>query len=213
MTREQSLPKVRKPDTVRCLGAVDADALAAAVGALSEKTWQEEDARKENAHRCFHHTRHVVFRFIAGNAWPWLYYTTPIGKEFEPLITPLMAQAAQVYGYREPVFPKAMLARLQAGHDIDAHTDSGPVHALTHRIHVPLLTNSAATLTVNGGSFQLRAGFAYEVNNLAEHRVRNRGDEDRIHFLFEVFDGSRPALKPAAPLVFRRKLSSRSKRA
>ena len=34
MTRVQSLPKVRKPDTVRCLGAVDASPLAAAVGAL-----------------------------------------------------------------------------------------------------------------------------------------------------------------------------------
>ena len=178
------------------------------MGALSEKTWQEEDARKENAYPCFHHTRHVVFRFIAGNAWPWLYYTTPIGKEFEPLITPLMAQAAQTYGYREPVFPKAMLARLQAGHDIDAHTDGSRSHALTHRIHVPLITNRAATLAVNGGSFHLCAGFAYEVNNLAEHWACNSGAEDRIHFLFEVFDGSRPALRPTTPLVLDRGATS-----
>ncbi len=84
-----ALPRVEKPALVRCLGAVDVEALRARV----------------------------------------------------------MAQAAAPYGCAEPVYPKAMLARLAAGHRIDRHMDGEGSHPLTHRIQVPLQTNPRATLT------------------------------------------------------------------
>ena len=184
------LSRVRKPATVRCLGAVDVSALAGLVERMSEKAWQFEDARKENDYHCFHHTRHVVFRFIEGNRCPWRHYSNPIWEIWRTWLLPVMREATARYGFREPIYPKAMLARLQAGHGIDAHVDGEGSHPLTHRIHVPLFTNAEAVLTVDGSRFHLCAGQAYEVNNLALHSVHNGGANDRIHFVFEVFDGA-----------------------
>ena len=183
-------PRVEKPDLVRHLGAVDVDALRASVGRLSEKVWRQEDAAKENDYFCFTHTRHIVFRFIPGNRMPLHYYSTPIWAVWQRWLLPVMAQAAAPYGYTEPVYPKAMLARLAAGHGIDRHVDGEGSHPLTHRIHVPLQTNPQATMTVDGTDFHLEYGHAFEVNNLVPHSVFNGGEGDRIHFIFEVFEGA-----------------------
>ena len=183
-------PRVEKPASVRRLGAVDVDALRAHVERLSEKVWRQEDAAKENDYFCFTHTSHIVFRFIPGNRTPLHYYSTPIWTVWQRWLLPVMAQAAAPYGYTEPVYPKAMLARLAAGHGIDRHVDGEGSHPLTHRIHVPLQTNPRATLTVDDTDFHLEYGHAFEVNNLVPHGVFNGGEEDRIHFIFEVFEGA-----------------------
>ena len=185
-----ALPRVEKPALVRCLGPVDVEALRAPVGRLSEKVWWQEDTAKENDYFCFTHTRHIVFRFIENNRTPLRYYSNPIWTVWQRLLLPVMAQAAAPCGYAEPVYPKAMLARLAAGHGIDRHVDGEGSHPLTHRIHVPLQTNPRATLTVDGTDFHLEAGYAFEVNNLVPHSVFNGGEEDRIHFVFEVFEGA-----------------------
>ena len=184
------LPRVAKPDMVRHLGTVDVADLRAHVGRLSEKVWRQEDAAKENDYFCFTHTRHIVFRFIDRNRTPLRYYSTPIWTVWRRLLLPVMAQAVAPYGYAEPVYPKAMLARLAAGHGIDRHVDGEGSHPLTHRIHVPLQTNPLAMLTVNDTDFHLEAGHAFEVNNLVPHSVFNDGEQDRIHFIFEVFEGA-----------------------
>ena len=184
------LPRVEKPDRVRHLGAVDVAELRAHVGRLSEKVWRQEDAVKETDYFCFTHTRHIVFRFIHRNRTPLCHYSMPIWTVWKQWLLPVMAQAAAPYGYAEPVYPKAMLARLAAGHGIDRHVDGEGSHPLTHRIHVPLETNPRATLTVMDTDFHLEAGHAFEVNNLLEHSVFNGGGEDRIHFVFEVFEGA-----------------------
>ena len=185
-----ALPRVEKPALVRCLGPVDVEALRAPVGRLSEKVWRQEDAAKENDYFCFTHTRHIVFRFIENNRTPLRYYSNPIWTVWQRLLLPVMAQAAAPFGYAEPVYPKAMLARLAAGHGIDQHVDGEGSHPLTHRIHVPLQTNPRATLTVDGTDFHLEAGYAFEVNNLVPHSAFNGGEKDRIHFVFEVFEGA-----------------------
>ena len=188
--REPSaLPRVEKPARVRHLGAVDVETLRSNVERLSERVWREEDAAKENDYFCFAHTRHIVFRFINDNQTPLSFYSTPIWAAWQRLLLPVMAQAVVPYGYTKPVYPKAMLARLEAGHGIDRHVDGEGSHPLTHRIHVPLQTNPRATLTIQDTDFQLQAGHAYEVNNLVRHGAFNGGDQDRVHFIFEVFEG------------------------
>lgn len=195
-----ALPQVRKPDLVQRLGAVDVAELRAHAGRLSERAWRLEDARKENDFVCFAHTRHVVFRFISGNRTPLQYYSTPLWAIWERLLLSVMTQAAASYGYARPVYPKAMLARLAAGRGIDVHVDqerdrtgafAQESHAFTHKIHVPLETDPRAVLTVGGADFHLEAGYAWEVNNLAPHGAFNGSERDRVHFIFELFDGSR----------------------
>lgn len=188
--REAVLPRVRKPDRVRCLGALDIGTLRSPVERLSEKVWRQEDAAKENTYFCFAHTRHVIFRFIRHNRSPLDYYSNPIWTAWQRLLLPVMEQAAAPYGYAEPVYPKAMLARLAAGQRIARHVDGDGSHPLVHKIHVPLLTNPRATLTVSDADFHLEAGYAFEVNNLVPHEAFNGGEEDRVHFIFEVFEGA-----------------------
>ena len=185
-----ALPPAPKPAAVRDLGAVDSAALRAHVRRLSERAWQRADASKENRYGCFTHTRHVVFRFIPGNQTPLVFYSTPIYRVWQRLLLPVMAQASAAYGFAEPVYPKAMLARLEAGREIPLHEDAGGSHPFAHKVHVPIETNPQATLTAGGADFHLEAGHAFEVNNLSAHGARNGGKEDRIHFIFEVFEGA-----------------------
>lgn len=182
------LQPVLKPEYVRDLGPVDATPLAAMVARLSDTTWDREDARKENRFVGFHHTSHVIFRFTPGNRDASDYYDTPAWNVWRSLLQPVMDQAVQSYGFKSPAFPKAMLARLQAGHIIDRHLDGEGSNLQAHKIHVPLQTNPHVVFSVKDRDFHLSAGHAWEVNNIDAHGVANNGAEDRIHFIFEVYD-------------------------
>lgn len=188
---------VKKPKSVLPLGPVDISALLPLVKRVSERTWASEDANKENDFECFHHTRHIIFRFISANAHPEVFYSNPAWDAWKPLLLPVIQQAIVPYGFREPVFPKVMLARLEAGAEIDRHRDGAGSNLRTHKIHVPLITNADATFEAGGERVHLETGHAYEVNNIGLHAAFNKGDEDRIHLIFEVFEGRQEAAAAA----------------
>jgi hypothetical protein len=199
-TSPEPLPRVEKAATVWRLVRVDAAALAALVGRLSDEAWRREDDLKENRFPCFHHTRHVVFRFITGNRDPRRFQSHLGWRIWSRWLLPLMTPVAAAYGFAEPVFPKAMLARLEAGQRIDPHADGGGSNPLVHKVHVPLQTGPEAVLTVDGATTHLEAGYAWEVNNLARHDAFKGGARDRIHFIFEVFEGAgREVFEDIAP--------------
>ena len=185
-----TLPRVQKPDVVRYLGPVHIETLRVEVERLSEKVWDQEDAVKENGFFCFAHTRHIIFRFIPSNRTPLRYYSNPAWLVWQRYLLPVMAQAAAPYGYAEPVYPKAMLARLAAGRGIDRHVDAEAANPFVHKIHVPLRTDPRALLIVDDDALHVEAGHAWEINNLAPHGAFNGGNRDRIHFIFEVYEGA-----------------------
>jgi len=182
------IPKVKKPDTIKELGAVEISALQALVERVSDQVWNLEDEQKENNFACFHHTRHIVFRFIEGMRDHRIYYSNPVWDIWKGMLLPIMDKMVEPYGFQKPAFPKAMLARLEAGHEIDKHRDGAGSNLYTHKIHVPLKTNANAMFYVEDESFHLAEGKGYEVNNIRLHGVDNSGHEDRVHFIFEVFD-------------------------
>lgn len=196
-------PEVTKPATYRDLGPVDIAPLLALVERVSDAAWSAENARKENAFPCFHDTRHIIFRFTPGNRTPLDSYSTPAWDIWASVLTPIMETAIRDYGFRDPAFPKAMLARLAAGARIDRHVDGAGSNLCTHKIHVPLVTNPGALFESGGEVRHLPAGEAVEVNNVGEHSARNDGEEDRIHLIFEVFerDYARDASEQEAPAV------------
>ena len=53
---------------------------------------------------------------------------------------------------------------------------------------MPLLTNGQVTFFVNDVGYHFDEGEAVEVNNMGVHAVRNEGDTDRIHLIFEYYD-------------------------
>jgi hypothetical protein len=189
-------PRVAKPQTVRALGAVEIAPLAAVVRRISEQVWTMEDARKENRFEVFHHTRHIILRFIEGNRDHRVFYANPVWAALSGCVLPVMDAAVAAYGFAAPIFPKVMLARLAAGGVIDAHSDGGGSNLFTHKIHVPLQTNDEVRVVVAGQPFHLQTGQAYELNNIASHSVENLGATDRVHLVFEVFDGAGAEARP-----------------
>ncbi len=181
---------ITKPDTIHQLGAVDIGPLKSLVDCLSEKVWRQENERKENNFYCFHHTQHIIFRFIEGNQHPCKFYSNPIWSIWRKILLPMMEQVAAPYNYSQPIYPKVMLARLAAGQIIDRHVDGAGSNLYTHKIHIPLQTNPQARFIVKEWAYQLKAGQAYEVNNIAPHAAENFGEIDRIHLIFELFDGA-----------------------
>jgi len=184
------MKRVNKPETYLDLGSVDIAGLRNLVLSLSEAVWAKENAIKENGFSVLRQTEHIVFRFIPENQDPRNFYANRIWDIWQQQLLPVMDRVAKIYGHREVVYPKVMLARLPAGEHISEHSDGRGSHPYTHKIHVPLVSNAQAMFTVNGSTRHLEVGQAYEVNNIARHGAENKGDEDRIHLIFEHFDCS-----------------------
>lgn len=189
----EHLVRIEKPANILDLGEVDVAALKTIVSKTSEAVWQRENAGKENNFACFHHTQHIIFRFIEGMRDHRESYSTQMWPMWQPVLMPIMQKAIEPYGFKQPEFPKAMLARLMAGYAIDPHYDGAGSNLHTHKIHVPLFTNADAMFHIDGDEFHLTEGRAFEVNNIKRHGVNNGGTDPRIHFIFEVFDAANDA--------------------
>ena len=189
--RQDCPPKVLKPPHpgIRPLGPVDIEPLETILKQLTENVWRMEDEHKPNKFVCFHHTRHMIFRFCSFQDIR-LFHSKPAWRIWGRSLLPLMHQACAVFGFADPVYPKAMFASLAAGQRIDTHIDVYKASLHAHKIHVPVRTEAAANITVNKVVHHLHKGYAYEVNNRLPHGAYNGGFEDRVHFIFEVFDGA-----------------------
>jgi len=182
----------RKTTGVRKLGAVDITALRAAVLAIPEDVWAAENAAKPNKFEALDATRHIVFRFI-NDPRDWRgSHDRPAWSQWRPLLEPVLAQAVRRYGYAREVFPRVMLARMPPGGVIHPHIDANPAAKWPHKIHVPVSTNPGVVSFFGGGEHHFRTGQAVEVNNLGPHWVRNNGDTDRVHLIFEYYDAVQP---------------------
>jgi hypothetical protein len=116
------------------------------------------------------------------------YYSNPLWDFWSAKLLAIMEPIAAEYGYRNPAFPKVMLAKLSAGGEIDKHWDGAGSNLYTHKIHIPLETNELTRMFIRDRWFHLETGRAYEVNNIVAHAVENGGTNDRIHFIFEMFE-------------------------
>lgn len=203
MTPGRLTPAVnpRKTTSVRTLGLVDITTLEAAVLAIPEEVWDAENAGKPNKFEVLEETRHIVFRFIdSPRDWrgshdraAWL--------RWRGLLEPVLAQAVRAYGYARGAFPRVMLARMPPGGVIRPHVDANPAAKWPHKIHVPVLTSARVVSFFGGQEHHFAPGEAVEVNNIGPHWVRNGGDTDRIHLIFEYYDADQPEPDWLEPLL------------
>ena len=94
-----------------------------------------------------------------------------------------------------------MLARMPPGGVIPPHVDANPAARWPHKIHVPVSTNDKVVCWFGEQEHHFPQGEAVEVNNLGPHWVRNGGDTDRVHLIFEYYDPDQPEPGWLAPLV------------
>lgn len=182
----------RKTTSIRRLGPIDIAALKAAVLAIPEAVWDAENAGKPNRFEALDKTRHIVFRFV-DSVRDWRgSHDRPAWAEWRDLLSPVLHAAAAPYGYANGMFPRVMFARMAPGGEIKPHRDANAAAKWPHKIHVPLLTNDKVTFFVDGTGYHLPEGEAAEVNNMGVHAVKNDGDTDRIHLIFEYYDADQP---------------------
>lgn len=83
---------------------------------------------------------------------------------------------------------KARLLKLNAHSEISQHQDIfiGEDAAKVIRYHIPIFTNPDVIFTVGGTSYHLEAGNLYRVNTALPHSVKNSGNTDRVHLVFDV---------------------------
>ncbi|MFO1187238.1 MAG: aspartyl/asparaginyl beta-hydroxylase domain-containing protein [Alphaproteobacteria bacterium] len=174
-----------KLDTpVRELGPVDHIPLKTAMSAIHPEAWFEDTLRQEAFADYHGQTQSIILLFCDG--WPEIKITPRKGwdyfsKQAEPIVGHILRKHYKPGG----VVIRAMLARLRAGGYIAPHEDSHPTFDISHRIHVPLVTNDEVDFFVAGQNFHFKEGLAYELSNLDEHSVRNRSSVDRVHFIFD----------------------------
>jgi len=170
---------------------VDIAPVLGAINKTPETYWRRQDQSKQNAYPVFHSTEHIVMRFVDSNDDPREFKSFTSWRLYCSVILPIMDQVSSYLKITNPVYPKAMFARLKARSRIDEHIDHGSSHKQVHKIHVPLTSLPDIHFKVNNETFYLQPGCAYEVNNLVKHGVDNPTDSDRIHFIFEVFDAGK----------------------
>ena len=121
----------------------------------------------------------MVLVFTDGNGWP----NIEIRKEqgWDLIAEQVMPVVSAILNDHYPPggIIQVMLAKLPAGNIIKPHTDKHLFHA-SHRIHVPLTTNSRVRFMIDGKPHQFEVGQAYEINNQQNHSAANKGQEDRI---------------------------------
>jgi hypothetical protein len=87
--------------------------------------------------------------------------------------------------YGEGYFIRVLIVKLKANTNIEPHVDNGYSLMTAKRTHIPIITNSKVTFTVDGEIKYLKEGEIWEINNSKVHSVDNNSDEDRIHLIID----------------------------
>ena len=170
---------------IRELGPVDCTALTGRILAQDEAAWHQQQHR-QRAYEVHRDTQSLVLVFVEEAAWPEILVKKEaaweqLAEAAAPLMHDLIGRCYPPGG----AIIRAMAAKLKAGGKIKPHVDRHPSFHLGHRIHVPITTNPRVRFMIDGRPHQLQVGRAYEINNQKTHSVANRGDEDRITFIFD----------------------------
>jgi hypothetical protein len=170
---------------VKTLGPVNYLPLKAAVEAMAPAAWLEDTLRQQSFEQHMA-TQSIILMFATG--WPQVTVEKRKGWDvLSPVAIPLMMQAVGNHYRPGGLILRAMVAKLVAGGSIAEHVDGHGSFDISHRIHVPLVTNDQVDFKVRGVNHKLLEGVAYEISNVDIHGVSNPSDRDRIHFIFDYY--------------------------
>ena len=167
------------------LGEIDIEDLRAAILGLDEESWHQ-NLHRQQEYEVHKSTKSVVLVFTDGSGWPNIEVTKEAGwDQLAGVAVPVMHQIIADHYPPGGTIIRAMAAKLLAGNVIRPHTDKHPSFHHGPRIHVPITKNSRVRFMIDGRPYRLEVGNAYELNNQKNHRVMNKGSEDRITFIFD----------------------------
>jgi len=167
------------------LGAVDIEHLRQAILSQDESAWHEQEQRQKE-YDVHVYTESIVMVFTDGSGWPNIEISKQPGWDrLAEAAVPVMHHIVENYYSPGGTIIRAMAAKLVAGGIIKPHMDSHPSFRHGHRIHIPITTNPRVRFMIDGRPYQLEIGQVYEINNQKRHSVMNKGEEDRITFIFD----------------------------
>ena len=170
---------------LRELGAIDATALRDAIFSQDDAAWHEDESRQKTFYM-HDQTRSIVLLTLDDTKWPDRHVSKKPGWErLADVAVPVMEEIIKKHYTTGGDVIRAIVANLKAGANIKAHTDGHKSFHCAHRIHVPISTNPKVWFTIGGRPYQFKLGHAYEINNQKQHSVVNKGDEDRLTFIFD----------------------------
>jgi len=165
-------------------GSIDVTALIEAAVKIPDATW-DGDMMVQKANPTHAETRVLLFFWPDDVSDASTGAPQPAWEEYKDLVQPVVDKIKGIYG--EGSAPRAMLANLRPGAAIVPHTDTGGALRGSHRLHVPLQTNSDVDFIVNGDRKEMKIGRLYEFNNQLQHSVSNLGTESRIHLIIDYY--------------------------
>jgi len=167
------------------LGNIDVGPLRDAILAVDDEAWFDNKHR-QTAYEVHAQTQSLVMLFVDTDHWPNVEVTKEAAWDaLSDTALPIMnAILEQFYPPGGKVI-RAMAAKLVSGGVITPHTDKHPSFHAGHRIHIPITANSRVRFMIEGKPYRFEVGKAYELNNQKWHSVMNKGEEDRINFIFD----------------------------
>lgn len=167
------------------LDPVDTSALREAILSLEPEAWLDQQYRQQ-AYDVHQYTESVVLIFTDGEGWPNIEVRKESGWDLlAKQAVPVMQEIIKRHYPAGGTIIRAMAAKLLTGGMIKPHTDIHPSFHYGHRIHIPITTNPRVRFMIDGRPYRLEVGKNYEVNNQHKHSVTNKGEEDRITFIFD----------------------------
>ena len=143
--------------------------------------------RKEKF-RVHKHTENIILTFTTNNT-PYLSYTEKkLYCKFQKLIDNVLKSLQDIFNYENPVVIKLMFSKLLPRGEISKHIDEAEILRIVQRIHVPLVTNSDVTVTINNKKYKMETGKIYNFNNTLSHSVVNNSDMERVHLIIDYVD-------------------------
>ncbi len=160
---------------------IDTGPILEKVSKIPEKRWDESGREQRfEVHRDTQALLAVQFEGLDQDEPEYL----ELYSEFEEYLDQLVDYIARFYSDNGFVV-RILFAKLRAGGNIRAHTDSGKSLLDCHRVHIPIVTNEGSIILVGGEEKNMRVGEMWEIDNSNTHAVTNMGEEDRIHLIID----------------------------
>jgi len=132
------------------------------------------------------------------------------GNDYLPLVTPagritndfagpmaiteylrLCPYMMEVMAALDCVWGRSRLMGLGRGQSVPEHIDIEYYWRTHVRVHIPIITNPEVAFSCGGETVHMAAGECWVVDTFENHKVHNRGAEQRIHLVLDTVGGER----------------------
>ena len=166
----------------------DYENIAKFLSRLDQSIWTENVSRQ----LAFSEHKETLSIFVLWTGFQHNYFNPRLQTKHPALYHPfefmLKDTLEFLRNFYNGVIFKILIVKLKAFSVIPPHPDSGFSLELTHRIHIPIITNENVSFTVGNSTIIMMPGQLYEINNLTDHSVCNNSNQDRIHLIIDIIE-------------------------